>query len=649
MSSMTPLNPRTTGLMQSSTLLNQMQQSRHELLQTQKQVSSGKAFDRPSDAPGEVSSALHLRQQVSARAQYQRNLEHAEATLNTTDQVLGDATALLREAKSIGASQIGVGSNADTRAAQAQTVDAKLDALMELANRQQDGIALFGGDRPGGDDGKVFESFLGGVRYTGSREAMTTRADADLEARINTSGPEAFGALSARVKSELDLAPQATADTSLQDIDGAQNRGFREGAVSLTVNGTSTNVDLRGADTLGDITRRINDAIDDIDNTAGSLSISGDGFALNANAGNTITIEDIEQGDAAQDLGIDLSATGGTATGDSVQTHLTPQTELSDLGKSVDFSSGLTITQGNETKTIDFSGDTTIQDMMNRVESLDLGVRLEINDAQEGLNLVSEVSGLDLSVGENGGTTGRDLGLLTLQGSTKLETFRHGRGVETASGEDDLTIHLHDGTEFNVNLDGASTVDDVLKQIESAAAGAGLTIGGDLEVGLRDNGAGLLIEDLTGGGDDFSVANANTSLAATHLDIEANASGGNVIRGADQAKVRVENAFTDLIKLRDALRQNDEDGITFAGSGLEEDIDQVVAARGKIGAEAKRVEDLKSQTQDRLTTEETMLSRIEDTDMVETITRFTQLQQQLRASMQVGGQNLQQSLLDFLR
>jgi flagellin-like hook-associated protein FlgL len=44
-----------------------------------------------------------------------------------------------------------------------------------------------------------------------------------------------------------------------------------------------------------------------------------------------------------------------------------------------------------------------------------------------------------------------------------------------------------------------------------------------------------------------------------------------------------------------------------------------------------------------------MLSELQDADMTEAITRFTQLQQQLQATLQVGATNMRMSLLDFLR
>jgi flagellin-like hook-associated protein FlgL len=297
---------------------------------------------------------------------------------------------------------------------------------------------------------------------------------------------------------------------------------------------------------------------------------------------------------------------------------------------------------------VDFAGDNTVQDMMNTIEGLDLGLSLQINDEKNGFNLVSEVSGIELSVGENGGTTGRDLGLLSFGNQTRLADFRHGKGVKTVEGENDLSISLHDGTSFSVNLDGAETVEQTINQIESAAGSAGVAPG-DFDVDLANTGTGLRMSDNTGGGNDFAVANGGTSLAAKHLGIETNAGSANTINGEDNARVRAENMFTHLINLRESLKTDDSAGITFAGEGLEQDLDQLVQARGRLGSQAEQVEQAKKTAEDRQLADETMLSNIKDTNMSEAITRFTQLRQQMQASMRVAGQTQQQTLLDFLR
>lgn len=649
MASISPTNTRVSTLMQSETLLRSLQLTQSKLFDVQNQISTGKSINTPSQDASKVSAINFLRQSLASREQWDENLQQALGTLNNVDQALGDATDILIEAQSIAASQIGVGSDTDTRATQAEVIDAQLEGLLSIANRQFNDLSLFGGNNGTADGGPVFVEFLGGIRYIGGDQSLQADVGSLDAQTFNSNGLAAFGALSARVQSDVDLLPAATADTRLRNIDGAQFQGVTPGSALVTVNGTAVPVDLSTADTLGDVATRINAAIDGISPGAGSLTVAGDGFSLTAAGGNTVTIAEIGTGRTVADLGIALSATGSSVAGPSVNRRLDPTTQLADLGAGVDFASGLTITQGETTKTADFSGATTIQDLQNIVSDLGLGVRLEINDEGSGLDLISEVSGIVMSVGENGGTTAQDLGITTLGLTTQLGDFRDGLGIEPVAGEDDITLNLIDGTSFGVNLDGATTVDDVINAINTAATGAGLTPGVDLVVALNSTGNGLVFTDNTTGAETFSIEDVGLSLVASQLGINGDAGAGNTITSSNRAGVKVDSVFTHLIDLRNSLRDDSTSGITLAGSRVQDGVDRVVQARAKVGVDGARIEQQQERSADLEIAEKTMLSELRDADLTEVISRYALLQTQLQASLQVGAQNLQLNLLNFLR
>jgi len=644
-----PLIPRTTSTLSSESLLARIRQTQREQFEVQRQIATGKRFNTPSDAPDKASAILYLQGNLDERSQQQRNLANALGTLNTADLALADASDILLEAKDIASSQIGVGSDSGTRETEALVIDGAVDGLLEIVNRQFNDLSIFGGNNGAEADGVVFEKFLGGVRYRGGEENLKALVGAIAAEDFNSNGIEGFGALSSRVRSDVDLLPASTAATRVADVLGAQGDGVGLGEVRVTVNGTPVTVDLTDADTLDDVATRINGAIDGVSAGAASLAITATGYDLTVAGGNTVTVADIGAGQVAADLGIALGGAGPVVdSGAGLNVRLSPTTTLASLGATVDFASGLQITQGENTVTADFSAATTIEDMQNVIDQLGLGLRLRINEPETGLDLVSEVAGLELSVGENGGTTAEDLGLRTFGLTTDLTEFRHGVGVEVQDGEDDLRVSLHDGTSFTVNLDGAATVGDVITAINTAATGAGLTVGVDFTVGLAAVGNGLVFDDNTAGGNDFVIANEGLSLAGDHLGITGNAGAGTTLTGSDETTVRVENAFTHLINLRDSLRADDTPGITLAGSNLEDDLDSVVAARAGVGVQARRIEDQQTRLEDQQIAEQTMLSEIQDADLTEVITRFGQLQTQLQASLSLAAQNLQLSLLDFI-
>ncbi|MEX0777198.1 MAG: flagellin [Phycisphaeraceae bacterium] len=652
---------RTSTLLLSDHFLGSLRKTQSSLLTAQAQISSGLKVAKPSDAPQSTSAVLWLQGALEARAQRQNNLTFAGAVLDNVDAAMADASNLVLEAKSIGSSQIGIGSSSDTRKNQALIIDAQIKAMLDITNRQAQGVSLFGGTTTLGGAGSnqgVFAEFLGGIRYVGSTTNLKTDVGLDQPMALNSNGSDAFGALSARVKGDADLNPQATAATHLADLDGAQGMGVRKGTIQIDVDGTIVNIDLSSADTLADVITRVNSAISGIDPAAGSLGLSGGGLALTADLGHTIAIADIGTSQTAADLGITLSATDGTQAGDDLNPRLTALTALASLGASVDLASGLKITQGSTTKVADFSSAATIQDMINIVDQLNLGVKMEINQAGTGLNLISQVSGLGLSIGEvSGGSTATDLGVRTYANSTALTDLNYGLGIHTEAGAPDFSVTLHDGSRVEVNLDGVTDIGGVVDAVRTAAQsllgpgsiGAIGDAGTLFNVGLAGDGNGLVFEDNTVGASDFQIANVGISLAASDLGIAGNVQAGSSISGADVARVCVESVFTHLINLRDSLASDDTRGITLATSALETDTETLARVHADVGVRAQRVQQQKDRSEDLKIMEKSMLSDLQDADLAEVITRFAQLQQQLEATLQVGSQNLQLSLLDFLR
>lgn len=646
----TPAITRTTSLMQSNLMLSRLRLTNSGLFDLQRQISTGKKQSTPSDDPSNVSGILYLRETLGAREQYDENLRHSLAVLNNVDQALSESTNILIESQTIASSLINA--STEEREAEALVIDAQIKGLLDLANRQLDGVSLFGGNQGAVLGGRVFEEFLGGIRYIGSDTNLNADSGTIESHAFTSNGVEAFGALSSRVKTEVDLNPNATAATLIKNLTGAQNLGVRKGEVTVTIDTIPVVVDLSTADTLGDVVTRINDAIDSIDPAAGALAINGAGFELTNNAGHTIAIAEVGSGQTAADLGIDLDANvgaGSTLAGGDLGRKLTLTTELADLATAVDFLSGLTITQGDQTRTADFSTASTVQDLVSEIDRLGLGLRLQVNEAGNGLDLISEVSGLRLSVGENGGTTAEDLGIRTYGLATELSAFRDGLGIEPVEGEDDFQITLNDGTNFAVDASGLGTVDELITAIETAATGAGLTLGVDFSVSLATAGNGLVFQDNTVGATGFTITRVGQSSVADQLGILKEDGTATTFQSSDNATVRVENVFTHLTDLRNSLLNDDTLGITLAASSLDTDNRSVIQARATVGVRAQRVEQQQQRSQDLKLMEETLLSDLQDADLTEVITRFQQLQTQLQASLQIGAQNLQLSLLDFLR
>ncbi|MFO0829913.1 MAG: flagellin [Phycisphaerales bacterium] len=651
---------RVPTLLASRLSLSTISQTTREMLRTQEELVSGKRINRPSDDVVGTSAVSVLDDQLERRDQRLTNLTEADALIGSLDSSLGDLTDLLQEAKAVGLSQIGVGSDSATRQNQSQVISAILDAAVDIANRSQRGIHYFGGSAHAS---APIVAMHGAYRYIGSGDGMSADLPTGSSLKLTMAGEQAYGALSGRVEGFVDLNPAMTATTRLADLNGARGQGVAPGSVTVTVNSIATTVDLTDAETVGDVVARVQAAMQaqDPGATMGIDPVNGDRFVITPSAGFTVTITDSVSAATAADLGLAGVCPGGVATStQDVSPRLTALTALSSMsGLSLPLGT-IRIRNANQVRDIDLSTATSVQDVMRLVEAENIGVRMEINEAGDRLNVRNELSGAAMSVEEvAGGTTATQLGIRSFHGSTLLADFNDGGGVGNVSGQidpisglpdpslnTDFRVTLKDGRSFDVDIDGATTVQDVLDAINNAAAAAGVTPA-EFTAGLVSSGNGIGLTDHTAG-TTTSVTDLNNSTAAADLGILGSTTSA-TLAGEDRATVAVNSLFSHLMALRDALATNDERGIEFATARLDTDLGRAVEARADVGVRSKRIADATTREQDLKVQDQSLRSQIQDVDVTEAAVRFQNLQTALQAGYQITARSQQLSLLDFLR
>lgn len=650
------------------------------LFEVQNQLYTGKRIVRSSDDPVGASLASVLRERISGAQQRLRNLSHASSSLASLDQALGEATSLTTQASSIAASQIGVGSDGQTRAAQSDVVTSLVDSLVEVANREFIDLHLFGGSSTAR---QPFEEFFGGIRYTGEGDGLRTDLGSRLDVPITIGGETAFGSLSARVKGDVDLNPTAVRGTRVTALDGARGEGVALGSVEVTItNGppVTVTVDLTQAESAGDVADAIESAVRAADPAAlsgvfpaASIDAATGALSFPVAAGYTITFADTGAGTTAQDLGLDaFGYTAGTPLNPAggLDATLTEHTLLGDLAPAaaITLPGSFVITNGGRSGTVTLSATDSIGEAQRQIEALNLGVRLEIADSGTGLNLINEVSGFDLSVSEDGGGSllATGLGLRTLRPTTATADFNHGRGVEIADGainpisglpdasrNVDFRVNLQDGTSFDVDLVPAdtATVQTVLDAINAAAVAAGYAVPADFEATLADGPNGITLVDNTGPVVSSTGVVRLNGYAAEDLGLlDGTLTPGTpaVLAGSDRGTVRVDSIFSNLIDLRTSLDANDERGIVVAAQRLESDDNRLVSARAVVGGRARRVDDATTRAEDDLVLDETIRSGIEDLDFTEAATRLSALQLAQQAAYAATARTQGLTLLNFL-
>jgi flagellin-like hook-associated protein FlgL len=455
-------------------------------------------------------------------------------------------------------------------------------------------------------------------------------------------GADVFGALSTRVQGTVDLTPKISLSTRIADLKGGTKDGVHLGSVQIGNGSVSKIVDLSQADSLADVKNAIDTA--GVGGITASIAADGNSLLISGSGSDNITVSEVGGGTTAADLGILQKTPAGAGTpvdGQNLNATVTPLTKLADLnnGAGID-TSGLILTNGTTTATIDLSSAVTVEDLLNAVNGSKTGVLAKINDAGNGIDLVNPTQGVAMTVAENGGTTAADLGIRSLAPTTKLADLNGGKGVNTVNGPE-LQVTRKDGTSFQVDISSAVTVQDVINAINAADGGSGVT------ASFATTGNGIVLSDSTGGPGALSVSSINFSSTAKDLGLDAPASGA-TLTGKDTNGIEVPGLFGNLQKLRTALESNDQAGITAAAEGLKADYDRIVRVRGETGAKVQELDSRDNRLQDENLATTKLLSDLQDTDFTDAISRFQTLQTALQASLQTTAKIMNLSLMDFL-
>jgi flagellar hook-associated protein 2 len=350
-----------------------------------------------------------------------------------------------------------------------------------------------------------------------------------------------------------------SATTTLNAIN--DGRGIRKAStgddIAITAGGTTYNISLASAKSLGDVFDLIKTG------TSGAVTAAADpaGNGIKLTGSGTITVSDLGDSKAATDLGIATTGSG-TITGGPLIAGLD-----SVLVSSLNGGSGLTLgsiqitNAAGASATVDLSGSTSVQDVLDKITSAGLSVKGTLNKSGNGIQIVDSSGGTGaLTIAEAGGTTAADLGLLgtaapgttSISGknlqkqwvseNTLLTDYNGGKGVSpgsfkiTNSAGNTATINLATGTKF--------TLGDVIRDIN------GRNIG--VTASINAHGDGLLLTDTAGGGLKLKVENVD-GTSATDLNIEGQAVTGNTYIDGSFEKTLTLDATDTLASVQQKL------------------------------------------------------------------------------------------------
>jgi flagellin-like hook-associated protein FlgL len=458
-------------------LLDELNANQTDMLNIENELSTGKSISVASQDPIAAMRIMNLQSQLSVNQQIATNISTNQAYMTTTDSAMSSIANLLSEAQSTALSVMGTNVTGQQRDVAADQIQQDIQALMNIGNQKFNDRYLFAGSNT---TVAPFTTLANGdIQYNGNNQELTSFSDANTQFDSNVTGDDAFGAVSAPVDG-ADLNPIVTADTKLSDLRLGQ--GISLGSIAITDgDGHQSIVDLSGAQTVGDVANLISANAPPGRTLQVTVTNTGLDIQLVPAAGQSdaLSISEVGGGVTANELGILGQSSNGTIQGGALNPALTLTTPLADVdGGNLDLTSGLQITNGGTTYTVNLSQCQTIEDVLNAINGAGAGVTAQINPDQTGLEVSSNVSGDDFAIGENGGWTATDLGLRTFNLDTPLASLNYGQGVGVFTGDpnsntppSDFTITAADGDQFNVSLVGCNTVGDVINKIDDLSDG----------------------------------------------------------------------------------------------------------------------------------------------------------------------------------
>lgn len=642
---------RTSTTLTHQRLLLQLNADQAALQRNFDQLSTGSRVLRYSDDPVAAGRALNLNQGITRSEQLLRNAGSAETFYQAADSALARVDNALIQARGVAVSAAQTVTTEDDRAAFAISIRETINSVFAAGNSVFRDHQLLGGVL---DPGNALAFDGNEIVSTGSNAVGQTAIGAGVPVDLNLTGTDTLGSNFVFLEGE---PLNAALDRSTRLVDLRQGIGVEPGVIRLSGGNNFVELDAREAATIGDIADLISDI--ELEGRPIVASLTDDGIRIEYADGldGTLAIQDTEGGLLARQLSISnpQGLNAPPLIGDGLSPRVTTSTEIDDLngGAGLNLSEGIQILQGDRTFNIDFTDANTVGDVLIEINRSGADIRAELDESEGRIRLRSLRSGVDYSIGENGGTAAQSLGIRSATGETLLADLGRGRGVNLNLESADLIIERPDGRDLEINLEGAESINDVIALIRNHPQNQDTS---RVLVALNDVGNGLQVE-APPGSRALTIRQTGLSDAGIRLGLippgSSEVSGGvvgavDVIVGQDYLPRDAGGALDTLLRLEDAVREGDIPEIERLQARLDEDLDRASRSRGRVGVWSRNLAELQSATEEQVIQLTSQLSDEVDADLTTVISELTQRQTSLEASLRIIGQISQLTVLNFL-
>ncbi len=495
-------------------LLGQVQYSQTQLLRAQLQISTGHAFELPSQAPQAAARVISLQRLLERKQQISANISTTQSYLSQSESAMSAASSVLANIKGLVSSVVGSTASSSDITAAITEVNEAVASLLSITNQQYRGRYLFSGTLTATAAFNTDDN--GYIAYQGNNLHLSTYVDVNLLYSTNYTGDEVFGAISAAAKGTADLTPALSSSTRLSDLNGGH--GISPGSFTIICSSSSAQVDISQCDTIGDVAAKIEELT--FGGAALQVEVSPTGLVIACTTGD-IMVRDVSGGTTAAELGI----VRGTATARIEGTSLTPSlrgtTSLDDIlgakaqacvRSAAENANVLFTARSNGTQyngyTITYVDDPGVTAGNETIEPIANGIRIHIDEGgttaadvvkavhnayvARTIDFDAQVDPLD-PVGTGSG--------LVAAGDSALSDYGSGRSFDKTSG-----LQILNGAETHiVTFEDCSTIEDLLNKLNVAGAGV------IAEINAKGSGINIC-SNLSGC--DFTIAENGGTTAA---------------------------------------------------------------------------------------------------------------------------------------
>ena len=138
---------RITNKIIKNTYMSDMNNNLNNMQTLNKQLSSGKEINRPSDNPNKVARSMQLNSSINTNNQYNENIKDTINWLDTTDSALNQVTNIMQRIRELMVSAGNASYGTDERGAILDEVNERVAEMSQVLNTNFDGKYIFGGTK----------------------------------------------------------------------------------------------------------------------------------------------------------------------------------------------------------------------------------------------------------------------------------------------------------------------------------------------------------------------------------------------------------------------------------------------------------------------------------------------------------------------